>query len=70
MKKLTNLLKTRVMAYDLNSFYFISLAICFVHSFLFIAFLEPFDYFRLNEYPTYYYALGYATLNFINESAY
>lgn len=67
MKKLTNLLKTRVMAYDLNSFYFISLAICFVHSFLFIAFLEPFDYFRLNEYPTYYYALGYATLNFINE---
>ncbi len=55
------------MPYDLNNFYFISLAICFVHSYLFIAFLKPFEYFGLNEYSTVYYALGYATVNFINE---
>lgn len=67
MRKLSNLLNMYVMPYSLNSFYLICLAICFVHSFLFIAFLKPFEYFGLKEYSTVYYALGYATLNFINE---
>jgi hypothetical protein len=67
MKKILNILNIHIMPYDLNNFYFISLAICFVHSYLFIAFLKPFEYFGLNEYSTVYYALGYATVNFINE---
>lgn len=67
MKKLSNLLNIHIMPYDLNNFYFISLAICFVHSYLFIAFLKPFEYFGLKEYSTVYYALGYATINFFNE---
>ena len=67
MKKILNILNIHIMPYDLNNFYFISLAICFIHSYLFIAFLKPFEYFELKEYSTVYYALGYATVNFINE---
>jgi hypothetical protein len=55
------------MAFDINRFYLISLAICFVHSFFFIVFLKPFEYFGLKEQTVFNYAFGYAFVNFINE---
>jgi len=67
MKNLKYLLKFPIMAFDINRFYLISLAICFVHSFFFIVFLKPFEYFGLKEQTVFNYAFGYAFVNFINE---
>jgi hypothetical protein len=55
------------MAFDINRFYLISLAICFVHSFFFIVFLKPFEYFGLKEQTVFNYAFGYAFVNLTNE---
>lgn len=67
MKKIKDLLNMPIMAYDINKFYLISLIICFIHSYLFIALLKPFEYFGLKEQTVFNYAFGYAFVNFVNE---